>query len=230
MKFRNLHSWDLPPADAVALQRQLADRVDCSTPLTSFKTIAGADISYNRYSPVLYVCVVVLKLPELTIVEEKTATVRAAFPYRTGLLSFREGPALIEVFRKLRRRPDVVMIDGQGRAHPRRLGIASHMGLWLDVPCVGCAKSRLVGTYDEPAREAGSVSALLCGNERVGSMVRTKNNVKPLFVSVGHRIDLSSAERVVRVTTRCHRIPEPTRLAHERVNAYRRRSLASSEA
>lgn len=227
MKIPNLHRWDVTPTEAVALQRELASRVDVTTPLTSFATVAGADISYNRYSPVFFACVVVLKLPDLRVVEERTAVVNSTFPYVPGLLSFREAPALLEAFRQLETRPDLVMIDGQGFAHPRRFGIACHMGLWLGVPTLGCAKTRLTGTFEEPGPAAGSTSPLLDRGEVIGTVLRNKDRVAPLFISPGHRIDVASAVKAVRVTTRRHRMPEPTRLAHERVNDFRRRTGAA---
>jgi deoxyribonuclease V len=226
MKIPELHRWDLTPKEAVALQKELAGRVDVTTPLGSFTTVAGADISYNRYSPVFYACVVVLKLPDLTVVEERTAVRESTFPYVPGLLSFREAPALLDAFRQLRRKPDVVMIDGQGYAHPRRIGIASHVGLWLGLPTVGCAKTRLAGDFDEPGPAPGEWSPLVNRDEVIGAALRNKARTAPLFVSPGHHCDLKGAIEAVRVTTRCRRIPEPTRLAHERVNAFRRRSQA----
>jgi deoxyribonuclease V len=228
VKIPSLHRWDLTFADAIALQRELAGRIQGGPALGAFQTIAGADVSYNRWSPTLYACVVVLKVPELSVIEERTARVDVDFPYRTGLLSFREAPALLTTFRMLKNRPDVVMIDGHGLAHPRRFGIASHLGLWLGIPTIGCAKSRLIGEFDEPGAEAGSLSALRAGTDKVGCVLRSKRRCKPLFVSVGNGIDLGSAIQVVRSTTRCHRIPEPTRLAHEAVNRYRRQCMAET--
>jgi deoxyribonuclease V len=229
MKVSPLHRWDIAPKQAVALQRELATQIDITSRLESFQTIAGADISYQRYSPIFYACVVVLKLPELTVVEERTAVLRTIFPYVPGLLSFREGPALLKAFGKLRRRPDLVMIDGHGFAHPRRIGIASHIGLWLGLPTVGCAKTRLIGSHTEPPREAGGQTPLIDRGETIGAVLRNKKNVMPLYVSSGHLIDLKSAVAAVRVTTRCHRLPEPTRLAHERVNEFRRRAAGRSD-
>lgn len=223
MKIRDLHRWDVTPPEAISLQRQFAGRIDATAPLGPVRTVAGADVSYNRYSPVFCACVVVLKAPEWTIVEERTAVVNSTFPYVPGLLSFREAPALLAAFRQLRRRPDLVMIDGQGCAHPRRIGVASHIGLWLDLPTVGCAKTRLTGTFDPPGPQAGDFAPLFDRDEVIGAVLRNKRDVAPLFVSVGHQIDLAGAVAAVRLTTRRHRLPEPTRLAHERVNAFRRR-------
>jgi deoxyribonuclease V len=228
MQIRSLHSWHLTPTEAVALQRQLAGQVDVHTRLGRCDIIAGADISYNRFSSVLYAGVVVLRRADWCVVETQGMTAEATFPYRTGLLTFREAPALLEVFARLRTEPDVVIVDGAGFAHPRRIGLASHLGLCLDRPCVGCAKSRLLGDYEEPDRAAGSVSWLCDKGEVVGSVVRTKTGVKPLFVSVGHRIDLAGAVRVVLESCRGYRVPEPTRQAHLLVNRLRREAAVQN--
>jgi deoxyribonuclease V len=170
----------------------------------------------------LYAAVVVLRTADWTILETQETVGRASFPYIPGLLTFREAPILLELFSNLKTRPDAVILDGQGQAHPRRLGFASHVGLWLDVPCVGCAKSRLVGSYREPGKRPGSMSPLRDGNEVIGSIVRTKKGVKPVYVSVGNRIDLASAIRLVLHCCQGYRLPEPTRQAHLLVNALRR--------
>jgi deoxyribonuclease V len=224
MKIRNLHSWDLTPTAAVALQRELADQVDARTPLCDADLVAGADVSYNRFSPIVYAAVVVLRTSDWSVVEKQEAVGRAAFPYIPGLLSFREIPILLEAFVKLKTRPDAVMLDGQGFAHPRRLGLAAHAGLCLDVPTVGCAKTRLIGTYREPGKRAGAIAPLRDRDEVIGSIVRTKKGVKPLFISVGHRIDLASAVRLVLQCCNGYRIPEPTRQAHLHVNVLRRQA------
>jgi deoxyribonuclease V len=222
MKIHPLHRWDLTPDEAVNLQRELAGRVVITTPLPSCNLIAGSDVSYDRGSDRFYAGVVVLRTEDCTVVERRGAVLRSTFPYIPGLLSFREAPALLEAFARVESSPDAVVLDGQGIAHQRRLGLASHVGLWLEVPCLGCAKSKLIGRFDEPARAAGSRSPLLRGKEVVGSVVRTRTGVSPVFVSPGHRIDLESAVRWVLACCRSHRIPEPTRLAHEYVNELRR--------
>ena len=170
----------------------------------------------------VYAAVVVLRTSDWTIIETQGAVRASPFPYIPGLLSFREAPALLEAFAKLRTVPDAVVLDGQGLAHPRRLGLACHVGLWLDLPCVGCAKSLLTGKYKEPGKRAGSLAPLVDRGEVVGNVVRTKDNVKPLFVSAGHKIDLPSAVRLVLEGCRGYRLPEPTRQAHLHVNALRR--------
>jgi deoxyribonuclease V len=222
MNIQPLHRWDLDPTEAVALQRELAGRVETHTPLVPCKLVAGADVSYNRFSPIFYAAVVVLRTDDWTVVEEQGAVRESPFPYIPGLLSFREAPVLLEAFAKLETVPDAVMCDGQGIAHPRRLGLASHVGLWLDLPCVGCAKSLLTGKYKEPGKKASSLAPLVDRGEVVGDVVRTKDNVKPLFVSAGHKIDLPSAVRLVLEACQGYRLPEPTRQAHLHVNALRR--------
>jgi deoxyribonuclease V len=228
MEIQRLHRWDLTPKEAVQLQRDLADQIDVRTPLREFTTVAGADISYRKFDPTLYASVVVVRVADGSIVGTSDVVRQASFPYVPGLLSFRESPALLDAFAELKTRPDVVMIDGQGYAHPRRMGIACHIGLWLGIPTLGCAKSRLVGTHREPAPRRGSVARLMDRKEQIGYVVRTKNGTSPLYVSAGYMIDLASAVRVVLATTHGYRIPEPTRLAHLRVNALRRASTGSA--
>jgi deoxyribonuclease V len=222
MKIHRLHSWNLTPKEAVVLQRELADRVDARSPLTRCELVAGADASYDRVSDVLYAGVVVVRAEDGTIVEQQQAVQRVTFPYVPGLLAFREAPALLEAFAKVESEPDAVMLDGQGYAHPRRLGLACLVGLWLDRPCLGCAKSLLVGTYKEPGLKAGSLAPLRHHDEVIGSVVRTKTGIKPVFVSVGHKIDLPSAVRVVLRNVHGYRLPEATRQAHLLVNTIRR--------
>ena len=222
MKITELHSWDIAPTGAAALQRELADKIDVRTPLTKWDLVAGADISYNRFSSTIYTAVVVIRTADGAIVETAEAIHETRFPYIPGFLSFREAPAVLHAFSRLKTEPDAVMVDGQALAHPRRFGLGCHLGLWLDRPCLGCAKSRLIGTFKKPGRRAGSVAPLKDGTEIIGSVVRTKDGIKPLFVSAGHRIDLPSAVRVVLETCRGYRIPEPIRQAHLHVNAMRR--------
>lgn len=224
MKIKQLHRWDLSPAEAVALQRELADQVDTRAPLTHCEYVAGADVSYGRFSSRFFAGVVVLRFADLQIVETKGAVRDTPFPYIPGLLSFREAPVLLEAFAQLEHEPDVIFCDGQGIAHPRRLGIASHLGLWLDRPTVGCAKSLLTGKFKDLGEVPGSVAPLMDRKEVVGQAVRTKKRTKPIYVSAGHRIDLASAVRLVLATCGGYRIPEPTRQAHLFVNQLRRQA------
>lgn len=222
MKFKHLHSWDLTPKEAVALQRELAAQVDARTPLTRCDIVAAADISYNRFSNVCYGAVVIMRVADSEILETRDAIREVPFPYIPGLLSFRETPVLLEAFAQVESEPDAILLDAHGYSHPRRAGLACHVGLWLDRPCLGCAKSVLVGTYREPSPRAGSQTALKDKGEVIGRVVRTRTGVKPVYVSVGHKIDLPSAVRVVLATCRGHRLPEPARQAHLRVNTLRR--------
>ena len=223
MRIQPLHSWDLTPTEAVALQRTLANRVEARTPLTRCNLVAGADVSYERFGNLFYAGVVVLRMDDLTVVEEQGVVREVTFPYVPGLLSFRETPVLLEAFAKVKSEPDAVILDGHGYSHPRRFGFACHLGLWLDRPSVGCAKTRLIGTYKQPGRRAGSVAPLKDHGEIIGQVVRTKTGVKPVFVSVGYKIDLRSAVELVLATCRGYRLPEATRQAHLQVNALRRR-------
>jgi deoxyribonuclease V len=217
-----LHAWDLDAAQARALQRELAARVETSRPLAPFQTVAGADVSYNKFSPTLYAAVVVLRADTLEEIERAGVVAQASFPYVPGLLSFREAPPVIEAFGKLAVRPEVLICDGQGIAHPRRLGLASHLGLWLGIPTIGCAKSRLCGRYEELGPARGDWTPLVDEDQTIGAVLRTRTGVKPLYVSPGHLCDLEGAIAAVLATTRKYRLPETTRLAHNYVNELRR--------
>ena len=221
-RFEQLHGWSLTPGEAIALQKRLRERVRIVPLKKRVETVAGADISFNKFDPTIYTGIVVLRLPSLEVVEEVGLVGETRFPYVPGLLSFRESPSVLEAWSKLKTEPDAVMFDGQGLAHPRRVGIASHVGLLIDRPTFGCAKSVLVGRYEEPADGRGSWSPLVDKGETVGAALRTKNRVQPIFVSPGHLIDLEGA---LDLTLRCdggYRQPEPTRRAHLLVNALRR--------
>jgi deoxyribonuclease V len=217
------HPWDLTPADARKLQKELASLVDTTTPLKKWDVIASADISMGRYDKDLAAAVVVVRSDTFEVIERAGVVRPITYPYVPGLLSFREVPPLLEVLEKrIKTAFDVVLYDGHGVAHPRRLGIASHLGLWLDRPTVGCAKSRLNGTYDEPGPKRGDRSTLFDKGEPIGEVVRTKDRVKPLFVSPGHKCDQESAVALVLATSGKYRLPTPTRQAHEFVNEVRR--------
>jgi len=184
--------------------------------------VAGADISLTRNSTDAFAGIVVLNARTLEIADEYFIKGKIEFPYIPGLLSFREAPLLLKLFKKVSPAPQLVFFDGQGIAHPRRLGLASHMGLLLDCPTIGCAKSRLTGNYKEPGLKKGSRSRLQDDdNQTIGAVVRTRDNCKPVFISVGHQIDLGTAIRWTLKCTSRYRIPEPTRLAHIRVNEFR---------
>ncbi len=207
-----LHSWDVTPEEAIAIQQRLRYLLHDAPPITldSVHTIAGVDASYTTVGRA---AIVVLTYPDLQPVEQVTAVRESVFPYIPGLLSFREGPVVEDAMRKLTVQPDLLMFDGQGYAHPRRMGIACHMGLYLDRPSIGCAKSRLVGRYADPGPNAGDRSPLVDRGETIGVVLRSKPRTNPLFISPGYRMALEDAVAVVLQCLRGYRLPEPTRLA-----------------
>jgi len=209
-----LHAWDLTSSEAVALQKDLADQVVYNRPLEveAVRFIAGVDVSVKN--GISRAAVVVLTYPALEVIETQFAAIPTPFPYIPGLLSFREGPALVEAFEKLQNIPDVFIFDGMGRIHPRRIGIASHMGLWLDRPTIGCGKTHLVGDYVQPGEDKGEYSPLTYHDELLGVVLRTRSRVKPVYISPGHLIDLDSAVNIVMGCTPKYRLPEPIRRAH----------------
>ncbi len=211
------HPWDVTSEEAKAIQSQLAPLVT-ETPLTSpILTVAGIDVSFPT-NDVARAAIVVLSYPDQTPLEQVTAQLPVRFPYIPGLLSFRETPVVLEALKKLNTLPDVLICDAQGRAHFRRLGLASHLGILLDHPTIGCAKSRLVGTFHMPDQEKGSSTWLYDNRddeEIIGAVVRTRTRVSPVYVSVGHKIDLPTAIEVVLTCALKYRLPEPTRLAHQ---------------
>jgi deoxyribonuclease V len=210
-------------AEAVAQQQVLRRQVRCEPlEVAALRLVAGADISYRRWRQELQVGIVVLSLPDLAVVERVGLPTLSPFPYVPGLLSFRELPPLLEAWERLTVRPEVLICDGHGLAHPRRCGLACHAGLALDLPSVGCAKSILVGTAGEPGAARGSAAALRDGDETIGLALRTREGVKPVYVSVGHRCRLPDAAALVLACGAGRRLPEPTRLAHEYVNQLRR--------
>ena len=230
MRMRSLHAWDVTPAEAVKLQRQLAASVVREGMLHAkdVRLIAGVDVSSSKDDPLLTAGIVVWDRVSGSIVESVSAREPEAFAYVPGLLSFREIPALLKAAQKLQGMPDVWMVDGQGIAHPRRLGIASHLGLFLDVPTIGVAKSILCGSGEIPATVKGSTSPLMHQGEHIGMIVRTRDGVSPVYVSLGHKIDLASAVALTLDAVRGYRLPEPTRLAHQWVNEVRKSVMASA--
>jgi len=214
MRLRKLHSWQVSIAEAREIQLRFAGQLVLSGNPRDVKRVAGTDVSVISQSGSARAVVVVLDYPSLALVDLAAIEGKPLFPYVPGLLSFREIPLLAQAFERLTIEPDLVIVDGQGYAHPRRFGLASHLGLLLDRPTVGCAKSRLCGTCDEPGEQAGERCELADGGVVIGSVVRTKTGSKPLYVSCGHRIGLSSAVQWVLTCCRGYRIPEPTRLAH----------------
>ncbi|MBN1162029.1 MAG: deoxyribonuclease V [Dehalococcoidales bacterium] len=215
MQIISRHSWQVTTARAKEIQLELAGEVSRVSNIATPRFIAGVDASVNRWTKTGTGAVVVLSYPSLEIVEIKVVTDRINFPYVPGLLSFREIPLLLKAFEKIEHVPDLVLVDGQGFAHPRRIGLASHLGLWLGIPTIGCAKSRLCGEHEVPLAEAGSSVQLIDNGEVIGAVLRTRTGVKPLYISVGHMIDLPSAVYWVMNCCRGYRLPEPTRLAHQ---------------
>jgi deoxyribonuclease V len=222
MTFPKLHDWNLSTAEARELQARLANEVDVCSPLARWKTIAAVDASYNKFDPWQYAAVVVVQAGTLEVIERVGVAREVRFPYVPGLLSFREAPAVLDALEKLRTTPDVLLCDGQGIAHPRRFGLASHVGLWVNLPTIGCAKSHLTGDFEEPGRERGQWAPMGDNGTVVGAALRTRTGVKSVFVSSGHRIDLDSALAVVLDCAVTYRVPVPARLAHVYVNEIRR--------
>jgi deoxyribonuclease V len=235
MQTQKLHDWNLSYSQAVALQKQLAQQVQQVELKSKPKTIAGLDCALSPDGQKIAATVVVLTVANVTrslwehrtpnaelrtfeVIETSTACQKLSFPYIPGLLSFRESPVCLAAVEKLKNEPDAFMIDGQGIAHPRRLGIASHLGLLFDKPTIGCAKSRLTGSFKEPGPEKGAYSPLKDNEEVIGAVVRTRANVEPVFVSVGNKCLLEDAIEITLAWTTKYRIPEPTRLAHQLVS------------
>ncbi len=236
MQTKKLHSWDLSYSQARDCQKTLASKV-WFTPLKKQpKLIAGIDCAFSKDGKKIIAAVVVLKLPDFFPIETVYALRKVTFPYIPGLLSFREAPACIAAVEKLKNEPDLFIIDGQGVAHPRRLGLAAHLGLIFDKPTIGCAKSRLTGYFEDPPPEKGTYSFLkdkestkrkasderrATNDETIGAVVRTRTNVKPVFVSVGNKCTLEDAIKITLGCTTKYRLPEPTRLAHQLVSRLR---------
>jgi len=252
---RDLHTWDLSYAKARELQTQLAPKVRFTTLRKRPRLIAGLDCAFSSDGQRVLAAAVVLKTvgwvlnPRGTtsdgqtrgsrthptsaarvsfeLVETATALAKLTFPYIPGLLSFREAPACLAAVRRLKSEPDLFLVDGQGIAHPRRMGLAAHLGLFLDKPTIGCAKSRLIGTFEPPGIEKGRHTPLRDGDEIIGAVVRTRRNVKPLFISVGNQCRLEDAIRLTLGFATRYRLPEPTRLAHQTVSNFKK-TLAKS--
>lgn len=216
------HRWDLSPREAVRIQRELAAQLDFSPPREPIRTVAGLDAAFSRDGRDCIGGVVLWDVVKRVVLESHSARRPLRFPYVPGLLSFREAPALLAALAKLKQRPDAILCDGHGYAHPRRLGIACHIGLVADLPSAGCGKSRLVGEHREPAAKRGSRARLTDRGEVIGRVVRTRDGVKPVYVSAGHHMDLATAEKLVLRCAIGYRLPEPTRLADRLVAEVKR--------
>ncbi|MFC0339111.1 Endonuclease V [Kushneria avicenniae] len=212
-KRQPLHEWTVDPDTAIALQKSLAPRVVRHDEIGDVEHIAGVDIGFEEGGETTRAVVVIMRWPSLEIVERVLHRKPTQMPYIPGLLSFRELPAALEAFEQLSVMPDLLMVDGMGIAHPRRLGIAAHLGLWLDLPAIGVGKSRLCGQHDEVPDSRGHWVALTHRNETIGGVLRTRERVKPLYISTGHRVSLeTSIDWVMQCLTR-YKLPEPTRQA-----------------
>jgi deoxyribonuclease V len=214
VKPRRLHRWDLTPKQAIALQARLRDRVDREDRIGVVRRVAGVDVGFERAGAVTRAAVAVLDFPSLALVDQAIVRQPTRFPYVPGLLSFREAPAVLAAFARLRAAPDLILYDGQGVAHPRRFGIASHLGVLLDAPTIGVAKTRLIGEHRALPARRGAWVPLLYDGETIGAVLRTRTAVKPLYISIGHRISLESAVRWTMACARKYRLPETTRWAH----------------
>jgi deoxyribonuclease V len=222
-----VENWNVTPKEAVALQKELRGKIKL-VPLTKKpQTIGGCDVSMNMFAKDGYAGFVVLDSKTLRMLDHSVVAAPIAFPYIPGLLSFREIPMLLEAWKKLKTKPDVLVVDGVGMAHPRRLGIATHLGLVLNIPTIGCAKSVLVGEYQEPADIFGAFSYMYDPKtkEVLGAAFRSKVGVKPIFISPGNLITLEESIGIIKACIIKHRLPEPTRLAHNTVNEYRVKEL-----
>jgi len=210
-----LHSWNVSVGEAIRIQEALKDRIILKKTFSKITTIGGGDAAYSKNGNLLFGAIVVLSFPEMEVVDIATADGKTLFHYIPGLLSFREGPILVKTFQKLRLKPDVIIFDGQGIAHPRGMGLASHMGLWFDLPSIGCAKTSLVGEFVFPGPLRGSVEWIRREGKKVGAVLRTRDSVKPLFISPGHRIDFATSNQLILESCKGFRFPEPLRKAHQ---------------
>lgn len=212
---RQLHPWNVSVEEAIQIQETLKDQLILKKTFLKVRTVGGGDAAYSKDGKLLFAAIVVLSIPEMEIVDTATVDGKISFAYIPGLLGFREGPILIEAFQRLRSKPDVMIYDGQGIAHPRRMGLASHMGLWLDLPSIGCAKTPLLDDFVPPGPSRGSFEWIWGKRRKVGAVLRTKENVNPLFVSPGHRIDFLTSNQLILESCKGFRFPEPLRKAHQ---------------
>ncbi|GIO08360.1 endonuclease V [Brevibacillus reuszeri] len=212
------HRWDLSETEAIHTQQTLSKNVITEDQFTSINYIAGVDVAYSKQDDVLIAAIVILDAHSLSVVESVAVEDTVYFPYIPGLFSFRELPPIIKAFQQVTTPPDLIVCDGQGIAHPRRFGLASHLGVLFDIPTIGCGKTRLLGEYTEPDQKRGAVSLLIDKGEVIGGVLRTQANTKPIYVSIGHRIGLQTAcEWIVKLSPK-YRLPETTRLADQLVN------------
>jgi len=221
MDIKHLHNWNLSFAQARNLQTYLAGKLKFASIKKKPETVAGLDCAFSKDGTKICAAIIVLRFGNFAVVEIQKAVANVTFPYVPGLLSFREAPVCIKAAGKLKITPDIFIIDGQGIAHPRRLGLAAHLGLFFDRATIGCAKSRLIGTFDDPPGEKGNHSLLKDKNETIGAVLRTRTNVKPVFVSVGNKCLLEDAIKIILSCAIKYRLGEPTRQAHKTVTKLR---------
>ncbi|MGQ9694717.1 MAG: endonuclease V [Thermodesulfobacteriota bacterium] len=221
IKVKSAHSWKVSPDEAKKIQLKLRQKLLLCPPPEVLTTIAAGDVAYSSLSPMTYAAFLLFTYPELDLIEKVAAAGEVTFPYIPTLLTFREAPPLLQAFHKLSRKPDLIIFDGQGIAHPCSMGIAAHLGIILNLPTIGCAKSCLVGTYEHLPSFAGAHVPLLYKDQVVGMVVRTRANVQPVFISPGHKMDLENALKIILSLCRGYRIPEPVRQAHIFVNQLR---------
>ncbi len=218
-----MHQWDVSPTNAIQLQNQLAEKISIVPLQSEVETLAGIDLAYDKKSGMGFCCIVVFSYPELKIKNIIAHHQKVTYPYVPGLLTFREGPLIEECWKKMKTKPGLLMFDGQGIAHPRCLGIAAHMGVFFDIPAIGCAKSKLYGDFEMPKIEKGSKEIIWNkSRQKIGYIVRTRTKVKPVFVSPGHRIDCEQAADMILNCTSKYRLPEPTRIADIEVAKYKK--------
>ena len=219
-----LHPWNVSPKEAIRIQEILKNQIILKNPSSKINAIGGGDVAYSKSENRLFGAIVVLSFPQMEILEAATCDGKVPFSYIPTLLSFREGPILIKTFQKLKTKPDLMMFDGQGIAHPRGIGLASHMGLVFDLPSIGCAKTPLLREFTSPGLPKGSYEWNRKEGKKVGAVLRTKDSVKPLFISPGHRIDLMTSIELVLESCRGFRFPEPLRKAHQASRMIKRKS------
>ena len=222
MKFTRLHGWTTDIREATRIQDNLRHFIELKSAKKEYRLIAGADTAYSKKDDSVFAAVVVMRFPELVTVDRARAQSMVSFPYQPGYFVFREGPVIIKALQRLQMAPDVIMFDANGVTHEKGIGMASHLGLLLDLPSIGCAKKRLVGEHDDPDNKLNATKPLIYRGKQVGSVIRTRVDVKPLYISAGHKIDLESAAELVSATTRGYRLPEPMRVAHILSNKMRR--------
>jgi deoxyribonuclease V len=218
---QDLHPWNVTPKEAVHIQLAFRDHITASPPTHQFNLVAGADVSYCRKIKTCFASVVVMDIRSMEVIDRANHADECLFPYVPGLLTFREGPPLLAAFSKLKIVPEVVIFDGQGQAHPRGMGLAAHLGLFLELPTVGCAKTRLIGTHKEVGPLKGEYALLMHDEQVIGAAVRTRFKTKPLYVSPGHHMDLAGAISLIMRSCTGYRIPEPLRVAHQTSNRLR---------